>query len=187
MQLAADRTVLVLIDVQEKLVAVMHNPEALLKGLQKIVAGANVLGIPIIWNEQNPERMGPTVESLREMIPHTQALAKMSFSCCGNDAFMSALKATERDHVLIAGIETHVCVYQTAAHLIENNYHVQVVTDAVGSRNPFDTHIALQRIAYAATTHQAKLSPLTTSESALFELMQSAEHPRFKEILKIIR
>ncbi len=187
MLLDIDRAALVLIDVQEKLAAVMHDKETLLKGLHKIVAGAKVLNIPIIWNEQNPDRMGPTVEALREILLPAQPIAKMSFGCCGSEPFMTALKKIQRDQLLIAGIEAHVCVYQTAAQLIENDYHVQVVVDAVSSRNPSDTDIALQRITYAATKHQAQLSPLTTSESALFELMQTAEHPRFKQILKIIR
>jgi nicotinamidase-related amidase len=187
MRLEIDRTALVVIDVQEKLAAVMHNPDALRYALYKIVAGAKTLGIPIIWNEQNPERMGPTVTALREILAPDQPISKMSFGCCGCDAFLSALQATGRDQILIAGIEAHVCVYQTAQQLMEKQYHVQVVADAVSARNPLDLQMALQRISFAATLQHAALSPLTTAESALFELMQTAEHPRFKDILKIIR
>ncbi len=185
MLLDIDRAALVLIDVQEKLTAVMHNKEVLLKGLYKIVAGAKALDIPIIWNEQNPERMGTTVASLRDILIPRKPIAKMSFGCCGSESFMSALKTTERDQILIAGIETHVCVYQTALGLMKRNYSVQVVADAVSSRNPLDQHIALQQIQHVARAQN--LSPLTTAESALFELMKTAEHPRFKDILKIIR
>ncbi len=185
MQLEIDRTVLVLIDVQEKLAAAMHNHDALLSALHKIVAGAKALDIPVIWNEQNPLRMGPTISPLRDLLLPAKPIAKMSFGCCGSKTFMSALQATGRDQVLIAGIEAHVCVYQTAVQLPAYDYEVQVVTDAVSSRNPFDRDIAIKRITYALATQS--LSPITTAEAALFELMQTAEHPRFKEILKIIR
>jgi len=187
MKLEISRTALVLIDVQEKLAAVMHNPEACLKGLHKIVAGSKALGMPVIWNEQNPDRMGPTIESLRDILAPSKPIPKMSFGCCGCEDFMSTLRTTGRDQILIAGIEAHVCVYQTALQLMDRKYHVQVVADAVSSRNPLDQQIALQRITYLAHLRQAELPPLTTAESALFELMQSAEHPRFKDILKIIR
>jgi len=187
MLLEIDRTALVLVDVQEKLTAVMHNQDALLKGLHKIVAGAKVLEIPIIWNEQNPERMGPTVASLREMLHPLQPIPKMHFDCCGCESFRSALKATGRDQLLIAGIEAHVCIAQTAISLMDANYHVQVVADAVSSRNPLDQKVAWKKIEFAARVHGAQLPSLTTAESALFESMQTAEHPRFKQILKIIR
>ena len=187
MHLETHRCALVLIDIQEKLLAVMHNQEALLKGLNKITAGAKVLGIPILWNEQNPDRMGPTVASIQQILHPLRPLGKMHFSCCGNEDFMSELESTGRDQILLAGIETHVCVFQTAQQLIQQHYNVQIVADAVSSRNPIDQDIALQRITHTARLQQAQLSPLTTSESALFELMQTADHPNFRDILKVIR
>ena len=187
MQLTVERTVLVLIDVQAKLTAVMQEQEALLKGLHKIVAGVQKLGIPVLWNEQNPERMGSTVESLRDLLLPAEPIPKMSFGCCGSAPFMEALRKTGRDQVLLAGIETHVCVFQTAVQLLDNGYHVQVVSDAVSSRTPLDREIGLKRLEHAASGRKSCLSPLTTAESALFELMQSAQHPHFRDILKIIR
>jgi nicotinamidase-related amidase len=188
MHLDLQRAALALIDVQEKLLVTMHNPDVVLKQLVKLVAGAKTLDIPILWNEQNPERLGPTAAPLREILAsYTKPIPKMSFGCCGSAGFMTALKATGRDQILIAGIEAHVCVYQTAEQLLQQKYHFQIVADAVSSRNPLDQEITLLRIAHEATIQQTQLPPLTTTEAALFELMKTAEHPRFKDILKIIR
>ena len=185
MLLDQHRTALVLIDVQEKLTAVMHQKDALLRSLQKIIQAAVVLDIPIIWNEQNPSRMGPTVESLRSILKPAEPLEKMCFGCCDNAACMEALRQTQRDQILVAGIESHVCVLQTVSQLMAKGYEVQVLADAISSRNPFDQEIAQQKIAHICR-NQA-LPPLTTVEAALFEMMRTAEHPNFKDILKIIR
>jgi nicotinamidase-related amidase len=125
MMLDSAKTLLVLIDVQEKLTAVMHDREALVASLVKLVKGMNVLGIPVIWVEQNPAKMGPTLPELQPLLPGSQPLIKTCFSCCGSESFNEAVKASGRRQVLIAGIETHVCVYQTAVALIRDSYAVE--------------------------------------------------------------
>jgi nicotinamidase-related amidase len=174
-------TALVVIDVQGKLAQLMSHKEALFDNLQKVIKGAQVLELPIIWNEQLPEKLGPTIPEIAHLLANTtQPITKASFSCCGNPPFMDALKATQRKQVLLTGIETHVCVYQTCRDLLDLGYEVQVVSDAVSSRSPENRQIGLERMHEAGAT-------LTSTEMALFELLRVAEGPRFKEITRIVK
>jgi nicotinamidase-related amidase len=174
-------TILVVIDVQGKLAQLMHQKEMLFENLQKIVKGAQVLELPIIWNEQLPEKLGPTLPELANLLATTtQPIAKTSFSCCGNPPFVAALKATRRKQVLLTGIEAHVCVYQTCLDLLNLGYEVQVVTDAISSRTAENRQIGLKRMKAAGAT-------LTSTEMALFELLRVAEGPKFKEITRIVK
>jgi nicotinamidase-related amidase len=186
--LTSDETILVLIDVQEKLTAVMDDREALIENLVKLVKALQALGVPVIRLEQNPGRMGNTITPLRELLAEAPALAKLSFSCWGDAAFRQALTGTGRRKVLLAGIETHVCVYQTAADLLAEGYAVEVVADAVASRRAVDKAIGLDRIrACGRSAGDAGRSPLTSVETVIFELLRSAEHPAFRTVLGIVK
>jgi nicotinamidase-related amidase len=179
--LTLNNTALVVIDVQGKLAQLMAQKEALFENLQKLIKGVQVLELPIIWNEQLPEKLGPTTPEIAELlVQSTRPIAKSSFSCCGNPPFMEALKATGRKQVLLTGIETHICVYQTCRDLLDLGYEVQVVTDAVSSRTPENRQIGLERMKEAGAT-------ATSTEMALFELLRVAEGPKFKQITKIVK
>jgi nicotinamidase-related amidase len=175
-----ERTLLVVIDIQTKLWNVMFEKEALLDAAQKLVKGCTILGIPLIVTEQNPRGLGPTVPELAQVIPAFQPLPKMCFSCRQEAGFQQALAEKHRDHILLCGIEAHICVYQTALDLTESGYQVQVVADAVSSRSARNREITL-------STLQHKGVQITTTEMALFELLRSAENPNFKEISKVIK
>ncbi|MFN8457006.1 MAG: hydrolase [Anaerolineae bacterium] len=176
-----NNTALVVIDVQGKLAQVMHGKEALFENLQKLIKGVQVLELPIIWNEQLPEKLGPTTPEVAELLAHsTQPIPKSSFSCCGNPPFMAALQATGRKQILLTGIESHVCVYQTCLDLLNQGYEVQVVTDAVSSRTAENRQLGLERMQAAGATP-------TSTEMALFELLRVAEGLKFKEITKIVK
>jgi nicotinamidase-related amidase len=138
------------------------------------------LGVPIIWVEQVPEKMGPTIQPLRGLLEGLVPISKSTFSCCGEPEFMKALRQTLRKQVIIAGIETHVCVYQTASDLIAAGYEVEVVSDAVSSRSAENRNVALHKIWSIGAR-------LTTTEMILLELMRTAKHPRFREILGLIK
>ncbi len=184
----ADNTALVLIDVQEKLTSVIHNHEDMINNLVKIVKGMQLLEIPIIWLEQNPLKMGRTIPELSNLLQNHTPIAKMSFSCCESDEFMEILETSHRKHILIAGIETHVCVYQTAIDLIRSGYAAEVVTDATSSRNPINKKVALEKInACGMPTSGTGHGNTTTTEITLFELMRTAEHPNFRDMLKIVK
>jgi nicotinamidase-related amidase len=174
------QSVLVLIDVQGKLAQVMHDRETLLVNLQKAVRGTLALGLPVLWLEQNPERMGETVPELKALLAGQAPIPKMSFSCCGAPAFLRQLESLGRHQAILAGIETHVCVYQTATDLLARGFEVEVVADAVSSRRAADTETGLARL-------QAEGARVTNVEMMLFELMRTAQHPAFRDILKIVR
>ena len=178
--LAVADCVLVLIDVQEKLAAAMHEKEALLENTVRLVKGAGILGIPILWTEQNPRGLGPTVPEVRALISQTKPVTKLSFSCCGEEGFVHALNEVKRNQVLVAGIECHVCVYQTVADLVQTGHEVQVVTDAVSSRTFENKAIGLERIRQCGAS-------LTSVETALFELLRKAEGDEFKQMLKVVK
>ncbi|MHB8105640.1 MAG: hydrolase [Dehalococcoidales bacterium] len=178
--LNAEKTVLLLIDFQERLFPVMHDKEKLLKNVIKLIKGAKVLAIPIILTEQYPKGLGLTIPEIKELIPEIQAVEKVCFSCTDEAAFNKALETFKRKQVLIAGIEAHICVYQTAMALTRAGYEVQPVGDGVSSRDPENKLTALFKMGAAG------ISP-TTTEMALFELLKVAQGDKFKQISSIVK
>ena len=175
-----DKTALVIIDVQEKLSRVMHEKENLFQNLQKLIKGLKLLDIPIIVTEQNPNGLGPTVPELAPLLTDTKPIIKFSFSCCGEEQFMREIEKLNRKQILLAGIETHVCVYQTAVDLIEASYEVHAVVDCVSSRTPENKNLALDKM-------KSEGARLTGVEIVLFELLRTAKHPKFKEMSQIVK
>jgi nicotinamidase-related amidase len=178
--LATENSVLILVDVQEKLARAMHEKEALLESTVKLIQGAKVLGLPILWTEQNPNGLGSTVPEVAELLSDLQPVTKLSFSCCGEIRFMERLKELNRKQALVAGIESHVCVYQTVMDLLNLRYEVQVVADAVGSRTPENKAVGLERCKELGAS-------ITSTETALFELLRVAEGDKFKQMLKVVK
>ncbi len=176
----SENTALVVVDVQGKLAQLMYGKQALFHNLRKIIKGIQVLGIPILWVEQNPEGLGPTIPEVSELLVNIEPISKSSFSSCRNERFIQKLRTANRNQILVAGIEAHVCVYQTAVDLVDLGYEVQVVTDAVSSRTLENKKVALQKIRDAGVS-------LTSTEMALFELLGVAEGEQFREILKIVK
>lgn len=178
--LKQERTVFILIDVQGKLARIMHESERLLNNLEKLLRGLRKLEIPIIWMEQYPKGLGPTVDEIKQHLSDIEPIAKMTFSACQNEQFQDVFEQLGRDQVLIAGIESHICVYQTAMDIKNEGHDVQLVTDAISSRTLENKQLGIEKM----TSHGI----LETSvEMALFELMGTAEHPKFKEISAIIK
>ncbi len=178
--ITTEDTALILVDVQGNLAQSMHNKEGLSENLKRMVKGAQLLGLPILWTEQNPDGLGPTMPEIAELLPNQNPVSKFSFSCCGSEQFMKELKALNRQNILIVGIEAHVCVYQTAADLVNLNYDVQVVADAVASRILENKQIGLEKSKEAG-------AGITSTEIALFELLKIAKGDKFKEIIKIVK
>lgn len=178
--LDSDNSVLVVVDIQGKLARIMHGKDELFDNARKMIRGAKVLRIPIIWVEQNPKGLGPTIPEIAVLLKGRIPISKMTFSCCGKREFVKELEALGRRQVLLVGIETHVCIYQTTMDLIAMHYEVQVVADAVSSRTEENKRIALTRIRDLG-------AGLTTTETALFELLKVAEGPRFRKLLEIVK
>lgn len=173
-------TFLIFIDVQGNLAQAMYEKEALFENLGRLIKGMKALGVPIIVTEQNPAGLGPTLPQIAQLLTGIQPIPKFAFSCCGEKRFMQELETLKRKQALIAGIETHVCVYQTALDLLARGYEVQIVADAVSSRFVRNREVALDRI-------KSEGAKLTSVEMAIFELLKTAEGARFKEILKIVK
>jgi len=178
--LDAANTVLLLIDFQERLFPVMYDKEKLLKNVVKLIKGAKVLEIPLILTEQYPKGLGPTIPEIKELIPDIKPVEKVCFSCTDEAAFNQALKTLKRQQVLIAGIEAHICVYQTAMALAREGYEVQVVSDCVASRDPENKAAALFKLGAAGIIS-------TTTEMALFEMLKVAQGDKFKQISGIVK
>ncbi len=180
MKLTTNNSALVLIDVQEKLLPVMADKEALIEKLSILIQGARIFGLPIYWMEQYPKGLGPTVGKLAGLLEGYHPISKTSFSACGEEKFMDRLKADNRKHILVAGIESHVCVYQTARDLVEQGYYVEVVVDATSSRCLQNKRVAMEKL--------SKLGGHTTSvEIALFDMLQTSDSPHFKAISRLVR
>jgi len=175
-----ENTALVIIDVQDKLARVMSDRDELFLNLEKLVRGMQALGVPIIVTEQYPQGLGGTVPELAQLLSDVQPIAKLSFSCCGEECFLREIKALDRRQVLVAGIETHVCVYQTVVGLLGSGYEVQVVSDSVSSRTVENKEIGLEKMRSAG-------AGITSTEMALFELLRVARGEAFKEIIRIVR
>ena len=173
-------TALIVVDVQGKLAGLMHAKASLFQNLGKIIRGTKILGLPVVWVEQNPEGLGPTVPEVAELLPDITPISKKSFSCWGSDPFKKALKTTACHQLLIAGIEAHVCIYQSVMDLLGAGFEVEVVADAVSSRRPEDRELSLHKLQVAGAR-------VTSVEMALFELLETAEGDDFKNILKIVK
>ncbi len=180
MMFSADNSVLLVIDVQGRLAYLMQEKEKLFKHIQALLKAAQLLNIPILLTEQVPDKIGKTIPEIAEVIPKIKPITKVSFSACLEKSFMNELRSLKRKQIIVAGIETHVCVHQTVADLIELKYDVQVVGDAVSSRSAENIRIALERI-------KSDGAVLTSTEMIATELIRSSAHPKFKEILGLIR
>ncbi|HCY87570.1 MAG TPA: hydrolase [Desulfobacteraceae bacterium] len=175
-----DDSVMLLVDVQGQLAQLMHEKEALFKSLEAMIQGMKVLGVPIIWLEQIPSKLGPTTDRIAAHMEGVSPIEKFSFSCCGEPEFMKQFEALGRKQVLITGIETHICVFQTGVELMEKGCEVQVVADCVSSRTKANKKIGLKRLA-------AEGARVTSVEMAFFELMKAAQGDAFKQVVKFIK
>ena len=178
--LIAENCFLLVVDVQERLTPLIDNKESLLKNLTVLIKGTKVLGIPVLYSEQAPEKIGKTVKPIAQLVSGIKPIEKITFSCCADAAFMQALGALECKQVLLAGIETHICVYQTAADLLNLGYDVHVVADGVSSRTAENRQIGLGLM-------EAEGAVITSVETALCALVKKAEGQPFKEIIKLIK
>lgn len=183
--LQRDHCALLVIDIQSRLCKAM-NPDWLRRmrrNARTLVAGARIMGLPVIVTEQYPKGLGPTVPDVMEVLPEGQPiLEKMSFSCCGEPTFLESLIALRRDQILVTGMETHVCVFQTVRDLLARSLvrSVFVAEDATVSRTRRNHEIGLRQMAHAGAVR-------TSVEAALFDLLDRADTPEFKAVSALIQ
>ena len=170
-----NRSALVIIDIQERLFPNVYEHERLLARIDLLLFAANLMKIPLLLTEQYPRGLGNTIEDIRKAIPEIEPLTKMDFSCAPAPSFKERLAALNRDQIVLAGIETHICVAQTALDLAAQGEKVFVVADATASRRPVDSQIALQRLTQSGLT-------VITAESVVFEWLRRAGTEEFKAI-----
>jgi nicotinamidase-related amidase len=172
--------VLIIIDIQGSLAQAMYARENLLASNLKLIQGCKALNLPVLITEQIPAKLGATIPQLGRELDGIQPIAKETFSCWDDQNFREQLKALSRRQVVLSGIESHVCVYQTALDLMINGYTVYLVTDAVSSRTPENRRAGVEAIKSAG-------AHLTSTEMVLFELLRTAADPKAREIFKIVR
>jgi nicotinamidase-related amidase len=178
--LKREKTALLIIDLQERILPVMHNFESVLQNTVKLIRGFKVLNLPIFYTEQYPKGLGSTSKIILDELEGYTAYQKMSFSCFGAESLFDDFLKKELSQIVVTGIESHVCVQQTVLDLLANDFQVNLAADAVSSRKIIDYEIAIQRMNKLG-------AEITTSESVLFELLNVCGTPEFKEISKIVK
>jgi nicotinamidase-related amidase len=174
------RSALVLIDIQPSLTTTIFEIDRVLARIAFLTKVANLLDIPVFVTEQNPARMGTTVPELANLVRNLVPISKMSFSAMGAKEFTMAIEASGRTQFVLTGMETHICVSQTAQDLMDSNFEVVVCPDAVSSRTIEAHKLGMERIRDAAVV------PAHT-ESVAYEWIGSADHPAFKAFLAIVK
>jgi len=178
MRLDPATSLLAVIDVQERLLTAMPAADRVVARCTRLAQAAVILGVRAVLTEQYPRGLGPTPSGLARHLP--PAVSKMTFSCCGAPAFMTAVTAGGGPAaVVLAGLETHVCVAQTAIDLLAGGHTVLLAVDAVAARHEIDHETALRRLEAAGAI-------LVTTEAVLFEWCRSADHPRFQDIRRLV-
>ncbi len=177
-QMSSGDTGLLVIDVQEKLIPRIQRADLLVQNIAFLIDAAKLLGVPAQVTEQYPRGLGKTIPELASRLP--AAPEKLAFSCCAIPSVIEFFRQEARPKLLLAGIEAHVCVQQTALDLLALDFRVYIAADAVGSRYDDDRHYALQRLQQAGCI-------LTTAESAVFEWTGGSNHPQFKAMSKLVQ
>ena len=178
-RLKRQNTLLLIVDVQERLMPAIHNAASVEKNCALLARAALQLGIPVLITEQNPARLGSTLPALMKIPPENQPIPKMRFSACVPST-LDAIKATGRDTILICGVESHVCVLQTALDLRQAEYSVFAARDAIASRTIENAQIGWERMMRAGVLP-------TSTESAIFEWLEEAATPDFKALLPFLK
>lgn len=180
MLMKADRSCLVVVDIQERLLPAMAAPERVVANTAVLMKSAARLSIPMLVSEQYPRGLGHTVADLAALAPADGVVEKLHFSCAEEPAIMPRLEATGRRQAVVCGIEAHVCVLQTALGLAERGFEVAVIADACSSRDPANAELAFDRLRRNGVE-------VASTEMALFEWLNCAGTPEFKELTKLIK
>jgi len=174
------RSLLIVTDVQGKLAQIMFKREALFKNIGIIIEGFKILEIPILWLEQYPEGLGSTVKEVASHLKGYTPMPKKVFSAMKDRNILKRFEDIGRDQVIMTGIETHICIYQTSMDLLSRGIETHIARDAVSSRTKANKTIGLKKVERAG-------GHITSVETALFELLRIAEGKAFQKILKLVK
>ncbi|MFZ0450901.1 MAG: isochorismatase family protein [Desulfatiglandaceae bacterium] len=172
-----EQSIFVIIDVQERLVPVISEKELVIQNIIRLTRFSRIINVPILLTEQ--ERLGGTLPEVGRVIPEVQAVSKHHFNCFGSEVFREKIKGSGRSVLILAGIEAHICVLQTALSAL-SEFRVHVVSDAVSSRAPHNREVALKRMAQSGVT-------ITSTETVIYELLEKAGTPAFRKALALVK
>jgi nicotinamidase-related amidase len=179
--LEIEKTLLLIIDVQEKLINAQFSKEIIAKNTAILAEACNILKIPVIVSEQYPKGLGQTIAQVKDKLSSDSiTFEKTSFSCLREDKFLSLLKSYNRKQILVCGMESHVCVHQTVTDFLDAGYEVHIVQDAISSRKEWECKEGLQRMITSGAVG-------SSVEIAVFELLKGAKHPDFKAVQGMIK
>ena len=173
-------SVLVMVDFQGRLAQIVDRSELVLPNALRMIKGCQALEVPILPTVQVPEKLGPLMPEIADVLGGVEPIAKAVFSALREPDFMVQLDQTSRKQILLMGIEAHVCVFQTGLDLLDTGYQVQVLSDGVFSRTKENHDLALQRLHEAGAT-------LTSVEICLFEMIRTSKHPEFRTISQLVK
>ncbi len=180
--LQAEQCALVVVDIQDKLLPPIFNKETMVKNSQLLIRLANILSVPVMLTTQYSKGLGSVVPEIASLLADVPAIDKLEFSCFGSDRFRSKLKALpgNRNTLLLCGMETHICVLQTALGALNQGYLVHVASDAVGSRAEWNWKIGLKRMGTAGAV-------ISSTEMMMYELLRNSGTPEFKQMLQHLK
>ena len=179
-KLDKDKALLVVVDIQERLAVAMKKRKKVEANTGILIKASEILGIPIIVTEQYPKGLGHTTDAVKDTLSNYAPIEKIDFSCCGEDAFVKAVKDSGKTQIILCGMETHVCVWQTCLGLLDSGYIVHLASDAVSSRSK-DNYLAgvgLMRDAGAV---------ISSTETVCFQLLLRAGTDEFKSVSKLVK
>lgn len=180
MRITRQNTTGLVIDIQERLFPVMWEKEKLLQNCRLLLQGLSGLSVPVVVTQQYTRGLGETIEGIKAALPQFSFIEKQAFSCCDELAVVGKLNELKTKNVILCGIESHVCVLQTAIDFKEMGYNPVVVIDCISSRNPESLEIAKERFRYENIM-------MTSAESILFELTRTSGAPEFKTISNLVK
>ena len=175
-----EKTVLLVIDIQERILPVILEHERVVENTLKLINGFKIMNLPVFYTEQYPEGLGSTETKIKSALEGKEAIQKMTFSCYGAGSLFDDLVKGGAEQIVVCGIESHVCVLQTVMDLLENGFQVHVASDAVSSRRKFDYETSLKRM-------DKNGAEITLTESVLFELLDVCGTAEFKAISKLVK
>ncbi len=175
-----EHTGLVIVDVQSKLMAVMGQGGAVIHNLEILIRLAELFGLPVVLTEQYRKMIGPTIPEIKNALTIYNPIKKMDFNCCAVESFNETLKAKGLINIILTGVETHICVFQTCVSLLKNGYNIHVPADAVDSRTRENRQVGIKLMEKAGAV-------ITSTETVIFQILKKAGTREFREMLKLVK
>ena len=173
-------TGVLIVDVQEKLMQVIGREQSIIENIKKLLLLAKLFDLPVIITEQYPKWLGPTLPEIIESLIVYEPVSKMHFNCCDEEDFNEQLNSKNLRNIVVTGVESHICIFQTCASLIEKGYNVHVPMDAVGSRTDDNWRVGLEMLNKAGAL-------ITSTESVIYQVLKKAGTKEFKQMLKVLK